>query len=88
MCLDFYVITRAPDYLCAYKHGVEQKSLFNCFYYSRDVVRRPSSANGLRDAKTETLVDGVADFRHVFIYSEHEIASFKLFATLKKHLIL
>ncbi len=70
------------------KHGVEQKSLLDGFYYSRDVAQRPSSANGVRDAKSETLVDGAADFRHVFIYSEHEIAPFKLFAALKKHLIL
>lgn len=38
-----------------------------------------SSANGKRDAKSETLVDGVADFRHVFIYSERKIAPLKLF---------
>lgn len=42
-----------------------------------------SSANGVRDAKSETLVDGVADFRHVFIYSEHEITPLKLFAALE-----
>lgn len=43
-----------------------------------------SSANGVRDAKSEALVDGVADFRHVFIYSEHEIRSLKLFAALER----
>lgn len=42
-----------------------------------------SSANSKRDAKSETLVDGVADFRHVFIYSERKIAPLKLFAALE-----
>lgn len=42
-----------------------------------------SSANGVRDAKSETLVDVVADFRHVFIYSEREITPLKLFAALE-----
>lgn len=37
----------------------------------------------LRDAKSETLVDGVADFRHDFIYSEQEITPLKLFAVLE-----
>lgn len=32
-----------------------------------------SSTNSALDAKSQTLVDGVADFRNVFIYSEHEI---------------
>lgn len=37
----------------------------------------------MRDAKAETLVDGVANFRHAFIYSEHEITPLKLFAALE-----
>lgn len=42
-----------------------------------------SSVNGMQYAKSETLVDGVADFRHVFIYSEHEITLIKLFVELE-----
>lgn len=42
-----------------------------------------SSANGKRDAKSEALVDGVADFRHAFIYSEREITPLKLFVALE-----
>lgn len=42
------------------------------------------SANGARDAEAETLVDGVANFRHTFIYSEHEITPLKLFAALER----
>lgn len=41
------------------------------------------SANGVHDAQAETLVDGVANFRHAFIYSEHEITPLKLFAALE-----
>lgn len=35
------------------------------------------------DAKAETLVDGVANFKPAFIYSEHEITPLKLFAAVE-----
>lgn len=41
------------------------------------------SANGVCDAKAETLVDGVANFKPAFIYSEHEITPLKLFVAVE-----
>lgn len=42
-----------------------------------------SSANGEWDTKSETLVDGFADFRDIFIYSEREITPLNLFMALE-----